>query len=98
MDAAKALVLINNFGVEAEYELVKADMLHEAYQIRHARYMLNYALLESVETVYFFLERMTTYTVDKFGEWHYDPILFVMDERTRALLENFNIALTKVFL
>ena len=89
MTKDNALFAINNFGVQEEYQLVRAGRTHEAHQIRCARNDMLYALIESVKFFKKRLDDMIEYTVDESGDRHYNPFHFVADEYTRQLLIEF---------
>ena len=69
-----ALATINTFGKEEEIRLIEEGKIHEAYQIDHARRQLLHALLDSIKAVREELIKMTEYTVDEDGIWHYSPL------------------------
>ena len=85
MTKNKAVSIINNFAIKEEYELIKKDMNHEAYQIRAARNMMYYALANTIKELISMLDEMTSYTLDKDGFMIYGP-KFVHDENARNLI------------
>lgn len=80
---------ILQFGRTEQQNLIKADKLHEAYQIEHARNTLLYALLKGIKEVKTVLNAQIEYTIDEKGYCHYAPLAFVSDEFTRNLLTEF---------
>lgn len=87
---------VQNFGLKEEYEFVRYNKAHEAYQIRHSRNVLiRFLCFATIKEFYQVLEDMTQYTVDLNGLWHYNPPRFVFDEVTRGLLIDLKNKISK---
>lgn len=87
MKKINLLSKVEDLGIKEEYELVKQNKMHEAYQIRHARKVLTrFLCFKTKKDFYQALEDMTNYTIDKNGFWNYKAPAFIMDELTRNLL------------
>ena len=84
-----ALYKILRFGRAQQHNLIAEGKHHEAYQIEHARNQMLYALMDSIKAVRELLPKMTEYTIDANGIWHYDAARFVSDESTRILINEF---------
>ena len=80
-----ALHKILQFGRDEQTSLIEEGLHHEAYQIEHARNRLLYALIVSIKEVRRVLPLML-----EGGETEEAILLYVHDERTRALIDRFS--------